>query len=440
MKIAFGLGSNVGDRLAHLHRAIEMLDRVGEAVAESSLYETAPVGPDQPRYLNLAVVVEWPGSVAEALAAAKRIEAELGRQPRGRWMPREIDVDVLLAGHGPHAGAGLRVPHPRLAERAFALVPLAEIAPRWMHPEAGRSVAELLAAASRTDGDVVPFASPFHPWHASPIDDVSLEFPSSDVDGLEAMDVADACRRFGGVLVRDVVDPGTAASFFNGLRVPFAWPSYAKARYQRGGALQGFGYTPPGVERVKGGDPDVARHFWDIGPDGAGAPDTVFHPGRELHARLEAIAAKAIRALDRSFGTDMAAGAIGGAHLIRATQYLNAAADGELLFPAHVDWGLATLFLGGSADGLEIRPPGQDWRSIRLPEGSALFAPGTLGKMYADGKISALCHRVRASSVGRISAAYFCEVRPDVRLPNGELASERWTRLMAKIRRPGEAA
>jgi isopenicillin N synthase-like dioxygenase len=60
--------------------------------------------------------------------------------------------------------------------------------------------------------------------------------------------------------------------------------------------------------------------------------------------------------------------------------------------------------------------------------------------MYADRKIAALCHRVRAASVGRISAAFFLEVRPDVRLPNGELATERWTRLMAKIRAPKDAA
>lgn len=440
MKIAFGLGSNVGDRLVHLHRAIDLLDRVGTVVAESPVYETAPVGPDQPRYLNLAVAVDGIGSAAEALVAAKRIEAEIGRRPRGRWMPREIDVDVLLAGQGPSIGAGLQVPHPRLAERAFVLVPLVDIAPNWMHPEAGKTMAELLAAIPRVDGDVSSFASPFHPWRSSPVDDLALELPSTDVDGLEAMDVADACRRFGGVLVRDAVDPGFAASFFRMLRVPFAWPASAKSRYMRGAALRGFGYTPAGVERVKGRDPDIARHFWDIGSEGAGAPDGIFRSAGELHARLEKVAAAAIRSLDRTFKTDMAVAAIGGAHLVRATGYLNTEADDALLFPAHVDWGLATLFLGGSAVGLEVRPPGQDWRRLRLSEGSALFAPSALSQMYADRKIMALSHRVRAASVGRISVAFFLEVRPDVRLPNGELATERGARLMAKIRAPKEAA
>ena len=125
-----GLGSNVGDRERYLRQALDRLDEApGVTVrATSSLYETDPWGDaDQPPFLNLVAEVVATLEPLELLAEAKRIEREVGRQPRRRWGPREIDIDLLLAGdlrlHTPE----LTVPHPRLTERQFVLVPLAEL-------------------------------------------------------------------------------------------------------------------------------------------------------------------------------------------------------------------------------------------------------------------------------------------------------------------------
>jgi 2-amino-4-hydroxy-6-hydroxymethyldihydropteridine diphosphokinase len=126
-----GLGSNQGDRAALLAEALSCLDRTTGVglTAVSSLYATAPVGPqDQPEFLNLAVEVGTSLSPPELLAACLGIETALGRVRRERWGPRTIDIDLLLYGDLRVAGPGLELPHPRMRERAFVLQPLAEIA------------------------------------------------------------------------------------------------------------------------------------------------------------------------------------------------------------------------------------------------------------------------------------------------------------------------
>jgi len=127
-----GLGSNLGDRLAHLQAAVDGL--VGapgvHVVAVSRVYETSPVGgPPQDDYLNAVVAVDTTLAARDLLSLAQRLEADAQRVRAERWGPRTLDVDVLLVGDERVDEPDLVVPHPRLRERAFVLVPLADVAP-----------------------------------------------------------------------------------------------------------------------------------------------------------------------------------------------------------------------------------------------------------------------------------------------------------------------
>lgn len=127
-----GLGSNLGDRLAHLQAAVDGLAATPDVhvVAVSRVYETAPVGgPPQDDYLNAVVAVDTVLDPHELLAVAQRLEAGEQRVRAERWGPRTLDVDVLLVGDEHVAEPDLVVPHPRMSERAFVLVPLADVAP-----------------------------------------------------------------------------------------------------------------------------------------------------------------------------------------------------------------------------------------------------------------------------------------------------------------------
>jgi 2-amino-4-hydroxy-6-hydroxymethyldihydropteridine diphosphokinase len=138
-----GLGSNLGDRAAHLQFAVEGLaDRAGRVVAISPVYETDPVGgPPQPEFLNAVVAVETVLSPRELLGVAKALEAAAGREPPEpgkRWGPRPLDIDVLMVGDERVDEPDLVVPHPRIHQRAFVLAPLADVAPELVvAPSAG---------------------------------------------------------------------------------------------------------------------------------------------------------------------------------------------------------------------------------------------------------------------------------------------------------------
>lgn len=149
MRAYVGLGANLGEREATLRRAIDLLDTEDgvEVVAVSSLRETEPVGVlDQPRFLNGAAAIETELSPRDLLEVLFGIERKLGRVRDGsRWGPRTVDLDLLLYGDEVVEEVGLRVPHPRLSERRFALEPLAELDPDLAIPRAGK-VSRLLAA------------------------------------------------------------------------------------------------------------------------------------------------------------------------------------------------------------------------------------------------------------------------------------------------------
>jgi 2-amino-4-hydroxy-6-hydroxymethyldihydropteridine diphosphokinase len=129
---AIGIGSNVGDAAGTVRRAFVRLAELGQVVAASSLYTTPPWGvTEQDPFVNAAALLETALGPRPLLHALKRLEAEAGRVATYRWGPRVLDLDILAYGDQRVAEPDLVVPHARLHERAFALVPLAEIDPRW---------------------------------------------------------------------------------------------------------------------------------------------------------------------------------------------------------------------------------------------------------------------------------------------------------------------
>lgn len=144
------LGSNLGDRAAALAQAQAMIAAEDTVLATSQVYETEPVGgPEQGAYLNAVIAVRTERTPEALLGRLLAIEAEMGRVREVHWGPRVIDLDLLAFGDARRDTPALSLPHPRLAERAFVLVPLCEVGAEWVHPVSGKSARQLLSEVSR---------------------------------------------------------------------------------------------------------------------------------------------------------------------------------------------------------------------------------------------------------------------------------------------------
>jgi 2-amino-4-hydroxy-6-hydroxymethyldihydropteridine diphosphokinase len=156
-KCAIGIGSNLGDSLAIVTGAIDRLHKHPqiEVTAVSSWYMTAPIGPPQPDYLNGCTTVVTSLVPLDLLAILQSIESALGRVRGEIWGARTLDLDLLLYADRIIDLPTLQVPHPHLCDRAFVLVPLSEIAPNWIEPRSGESIATL---ARRLDDSGVKLA------------------------------------------------------------------------------------------------------------------------------------------------------------------------------------------------------------------------------------------------------------------------------------------
>ncbi len=153
VEIYLALGSNLGDRMGNLASAVEHLSQKVNIKKVSTVYETEPVYyKEQPLYLNAVLSTVTELEPSDLLRFVKSIESDLGRQPSFRNAPRTIDIDILFYGDQVAETAELIIPHPRIAERAFVLVPLAEIAPGLVHPVLQKRVSELLAMVKGVDG------------------------------------------------------------------------------------------------------------------------------------------------------------------------------------------------------------------------------------------------------------------------------------------------
>lgn len=144
-KVAIALGSNVGDRLLFLKKAVGSIKSLGKILALSPLYDTSPYGfTEQPDFLNAVLLLDTSLSAMDLLIELKRIEKEVGRKERIRWGPREIDLDIILYDEMEVDTDELTIPHPDFQNRIFVLKPLLDVAPALRIPRTRQTIGEIL--------------------------------------------------------------------------------------------------------------------------------------------------------------------------------------------------------------------------------------------------------------------------------------------------------
>ncbi len=163
LHVTVGLGANVGDPAAAFSTALTTLASLGDIVAVSRLWQTRPLGPEQPDYCNAAVLIGWNNDAMSLLRTCHQLEVAAGRDrdTEQRWGPRVLDLDLLAARDLIWRGPELEIPHPRLHERAFALVPAAEIVGDWVHPIFGKTIGELAEEVRAADPGALISSEPF---------------------------------------------------------------------------------------------------------------------------------------------------------------------------------------------------------------------------------------------------------------------------------------
>lgn len=157
VRVALGLGSNVGDGRRAFSDCLAALAAEGQVHALSRVWRTRPVGPPQPDFLNAAALIDWPAGPRSLLYRCRELEVLAGRDRarEERWGPRILDLDLLIARSAVCRGPDLDLPHPRLHERCFALEPAAELVPDWVHPLLGLTIEVLTEEARRREPDAI---------------------------------------------------------------------------------------------------------------------------------------------------------------------------------------------------------------------------------------------------------------------------------------------
>jgi dihydroneopterin aldolase/2-amino-4-hydroxy-6-hydroxymethyldihydropteridine diphosphokinase len=148
VKVFLGLGSNLGNRVEYIERAIEEIGSLKDTkiIKKASLYETEPWGfKEQPDFINSAVEIETMLSAEELFNEVKSIEQKLKRKSKGKWQEREIDIDILFYGNEIIKSERINIPHKEIEKRKFVLIPMYELAPDFVHPVFNETITELLS-------------------------------------------------------------------------------------------------------------------------------------------------------------------------------------------------------------------------------------------------------------------------------------------------------